>query len=75
MTVKVRRVARHLTDEFPEITQERARDRAQRLLTRHPRLSTGYAGEALVRGERTARMYEQLVWRLRGPVSQAEDDK
>lgn len=61
--LKVRRIARHLVDEFPEITTETARNRARRLLTQHPALSVGYAGEALVRGERIARMYQRLMER------------
>lgn len=59
--LKLRRIARRLVESFPEISREVARDRARRLLEQHPNLSVEYAGEALVRGERIARMYERLT--------------
>lgn len=62
--LKTRRVARQLTDAFPEITEETARSRARRFLTRHPGLSIDYAAEALIRGERTARLYERSIRRV-----------
>ncbi|WP_406161075.1 hypothetical protein [Streptomyces canus] len=61
--LKAWRIARRVTDAFPEISRETARARARRLLTQYPRLSVEYAGESLVRGERIARMYERLMKR------------
>lgn len=59
-TLKIRRAARRLVDEFPEIPPEQARDRARRVLRQYPALTAAHVADSLVRGERTARVYEQL---------------
>lgn len=57
--LQVRRVASRLTDAFPDITDEVARRRAKRLLTAGP-LTTDFASDHLISGERLARVYEEL---------------
>lgn len=57
--LKARRIASRLVDSYPEISREAARARTRRILGQYPHLSAEYAADALIRGERTARLFER----------------
>jgi hypothetical protein len=59
--LKIRRAAAQLTDEFPEIPVDVARDRARQMVESYPHARTDRVAEYLIYNERLARFFEDAI--------------